>query len=105
MWQVDGACYPTQQQAVQAAAGAEVGKVVTIGTVSYVVDVTATTATSATYVLRRFSGTPDITKVTTLNVQPCGLMTWQDGVQVGWLLIAAWAAAYGVRYLATAFKK
>lgn len=99
-WQVDGTCYSTQLAAVQAAAGAEVGKVISIGTASYVVDVTATTATSATYVYRRISGTPDITRVTTINVQPCGLMTWQDGVQIGWLLIACWAAAYAVRYLA-----
>jgi hypothetical protein len=98
-WQVDGACYATQLQAVQAAVSGEVGKVVTIGTVSYVVDVTATTSTSATYVYRRVSGTPDITKVTTITAQPCGLLEWQDGLVLAWAVVGIWLAAYGLRYL------
>jgi hypothetical protein len=98
-WQVDGACYATQLQAVQAAVSREVGKVVSIGTASYVVDVTATTATSATYVYRRVSGTPDITKVTPITVQPCGLLEWQDGLSLAWAVVAIWLGVYALRYL------
>jgi hypothetical protein len=98
-WQVDGACYATRLQAVQASVSSEVGKVVNIGTAAYVVDVTATTSTSATFVYRRVTGTPDITKVSTITAQPCGLLEWEDGLQLAWAVVAVWLAAYGLRFL------
>jgi hypothetical protein len=104
-WQVDGACYATQLQAVQAAVSGEVGKVVTIGTAGYVVDVAATTAASATYVFRRVDGTSDLTQVVSLTPQPCGLLEWQDGLQLSWAVFAIWLSAYGLRFLGRAVRR
>ena len=98
-WQVEGACYATQLDAVRAAVSAEVGKVVTLGTQAYVVDVTATTATSATYLLRCVSCTTNIAKVIPVASQPCGLLDWPDAVSLSWALVAVWLAVYALRYL------
>lgn len=98
-WQFEGVCYSTQLQAVQAAAGSQVGKVVELFSAPYVIDIGSTTSTTATYLYRGLGDEPPIEKVIALTPQPCGLLEWEDGLQISWLVVAVWLAAYSLKFL------
>jgi len=93
-FQVGSACYDTATQAAQASASSHVGAVVVLGPTAYEVDVSASSDTSITYVLNPIGGGTSVTSVTSYTAQPCNLMTVDDGLQLSWLVVGAWAAAF-----------
>lgn len=103
-WQVGEQCYADQLGAARASVSGEVGKVLSSGAAVYVVDVSDVTATSATVVLQPFGGGTPITQTVVISVQPCELLDTADGVWMGGALLVAWAATFGVRYLAEVIK-
>lgn len=100
-YQVGDACYPTPSAAAMASASTVSGSFVSRGTTLYQVNVTGVTDTSITY---RF--TPAVVTGTVVNqtipftAQPCGLLVASDGVQVGWMIAAAWIGVYAIKWLA-----
>lgn len=98
-YQVGEACYSTALEAVQVMASSAVGGVVVIGSKAYVVNATSVTGSSITYGFAEVGGTGTMTKVATVNPQPCGLLDWQDGLTIGWAIAAAWIATAVVLHI------
>ncbi len=103
-FQVGSACYATEAGAAAAAASAEVGSVVTHGSTAYVVDVSSVSDTSITYVFTPVGGGTAATLVAPFSAQPCGLLTWSDGLTMGWGIGTAWILAYAILALTKAFR-
>lgn len=103
-YQVDSACYPSAAIAAQVSASSQIGTFVQHGTTAYVIDATASDENSITYVLAPVGGGTAITVVTPYTAQPCGLLTADDGLQMGWLIAACWIAAYGLLFLTRALR-
>ncbi|MGB7482028.1 MAG: hypothetical protein WA924_17015 [Burkholderiaceae bacterium] len=95
-FQVGPACYSTELQAAQAQASQQVGSIVQHGSAAYVVDLSAVAGDSITYVLQPLDGGSTITKQVSFTAQPCNLLTAQDGLTLGWLVVGVWVAAYCV---------
>lgn len=98
-FQVDQACYGTEQQAAQASAAKAIGAVVQHAGAAYVVDVSAVSGTSITYQLYPVAGGAAITVQTPYTAQPCGLLGIDDGLQLGWGVGAAWLGAFAILFL------
>lgn len=95
-YQVGTACYATATQAAQAAASAQVGAVTQHASTSYFINAASVDATSITYTLTPVGGGTALTVTAPFTAQPCGLLTFQDGMQMGWLIAAAWIATFAV---------
>lgn len=95
-YQVGSACYSTATQAAQAAASAQVGAVTSHTSTSYVINAASVDDTSITYTLTPVSGGAPLTVVAPYTAQPCALLTFQDGMQMGWLVAAAWLATFAI---------
>jgi hypothetical protein len=103
--QVGSACYETALQAAQATASAELGRIVQSVSGLYSVDVASATATAIEYSFTPIDGGAAIPNaVVPFTAQPCNLLQWTDGIELGWYVVAAWAATWVVRYLARQFK-
>lgn len=93
-------CYPDAATAAAAVASGRVGEVVPAGGVVYVVDAVADGAGVITYTLHDVLGVAvDVVSTYTPSFPACGLLDAGDGVALGWMVIAVWAAAYGVMLL------
>jgi len=103
-FQVGSACYETASGAAAAAASSQVGSVVAHGSSAYVVDVSAVSDASITYVFSPLDGAAAMTLVAPFTAQPCGLLTWSDGLAVGWGVGGAWILAFCLLALTRAFR-
>lgn len=103
-FQVGSACYPTAQQAAQASASAQVGAVVVHGGSAFVVDVGGVADTSIAYRLHPVAGGNPIQITAPYLPQPCNLLQLQDGLQMGWMVAAAWLATYSIMFLTRALR-
>ena len=103
-WQVGAACYPSQLAANQAIASGQTGAVTAHGNKTYIINATNVTATSITWTLTPAGGGQAIVEVVPSAPQPCNLMGWQDGLQLGWLVGGAWIAVYAVNFLRQTIK-
>ena len=103
-YSVGATCYPTALAANVAAGSAQSGAVVSAGSSVYVVELGTVTASSIQYRFVQVGGSQVVTKVATSNPPPCGLIEWGDTLELSWAVVAAWAAAYGVRFLATSLR-
>lgn len=101
-FQVGAACYDTAEAAAAAAASAMSGVIVDSGGIPAVVTVDAAASAAITYTFTPATGAP-YTLEAPFNPQPCGLLEWGDGMTLGWSVFAAWAAAFGIRFLADMF--
>lgn len=101
-YQVGDACYPTATDAARAAASREVGTLVPHGSTSYVINASSADDTSITYVLTPVGGGTAITVTAPYTAQQCGLLEFGDGLEMGWLIVAAWVGVYGIKALAIA---
>lgn len=98
-YQVGGACYTTPMAALQAKASEYVGSLVTAGSMAYQVDVALVTDTTIRYKFMPIDGSASFNRTNTYAVQPCNLMSTEDALELGWLIVAAWAGAYAIRFL------
>ena len=104
MYQVHQACYPTAAAAAQVSASAQIGSVVQHGASAYIVNVSAVDDVSITYALAPVTGGAALVVVSSYSAQPCNLLTMQDGLQLGWLVGAAWIAAFALLFITRAFR-
>lgn len=89
-YQVGPFCYASALDAVAAMASSQVGAVVVKGSAAYVVDVAGYSGTSITYALRPVEGGAVVSSTQAVTPLPCGLLDWQDGLELGWGVVAAW---------------
>lgn len=89
-FQVGSGCYDTELSAVIASASAELGAVHQRGSELYVTDVSATTGSSVTYVFTPVVEGAAITVTVPLTPQPCQMLDYSDGLQMGWLVGGMW---------------
>lgn len=103
-WQVNGVCYPTELAAAHATAALNNGSM--YSTSAGVVEVMAANVTdvSIQYVLRNVSNSTQVQRTLILNPQPCELLTVADGIQLGWMVGAAWIGVYALLFLTRAFR-
>lgn len=103
-FQVGNTCYATTLQAAQAQASTMGGTIHHAGSSLYVVSVGPVTATSITYNFKLVGGTGATTiSVAPYAAQPCNMLSMADGVQIGWMVAAAWIGVYAVLFIARAF--
>lgn len=99
-WQVGSVCYSTEVAAASAAASMAGGAVVQHGSSAMVVGVEEVSASSITYRFSPIDGGTATVVVTAYAPQPCGLLVWSDGLQLGWLVAGVWLAVLGLQFLA-----
>lgn len=98
-YQVGFSCYGSDLAATQAIAAGEVGKVVEAGSVVYVVDASVTVAGSITYTLNPLGGGTALVSTHAVEIQPCGLIEWEDALTIGWAIATAWIVTFAVLQL------
>lgn len=108
-YQVDQACYETTVQAAEASVSKFNGMLMESGSSIYAMDVTAISQVSAglaniTWAGKNINNGATMSRVVSYHAQPCNLMTSSDALAMGWLVVAAWAAVYGVMFLTRALK-
>ena len=103
-FQVGQACYPTEASAASASASQTVGTIVHRGTDVYAVNASSVTENTIIYTLTPLGGGTPITTVTPYTAQHCQLLTFGDGLQLGWMIAAAWIGAYCLMFLARVFR-
>lgn len=99
MAQVAGTCYSSDQAAVAAIASAEVGKVVPAGSVVYVVDASPAVGKSITYTLTPIGGGTPLVTTAAVEIPPCQLLDWSDGIALGWAVAGVWIIVAVVLHL------
>ncbi len=95
-YQVGSLCYGSDLAATQAIAAREVGKVVEAGSVVYVVDAEATAAGAITYTLNPVGGGTALVSAQSVELQPCGLLDWEDSLTIAWAIATAWIVTFAV---------
>jgi hypothetical protein len=92
--QVGSTCYASDGAALSAIASGEVGKVVPAGAVVYVVDAAPSGASSIAYTLTPADGSASgVSSTVALTLQPCNLLDWSDGLELGWGVGGVWILA------------
>ncbi|MBN9626046.1 MAG: hypothetical protein ABS39_08135 [Acidovorax sp. SCN 65-28] len=99
MYQVGAACYSTPTAALQAIASGQTGAIVQHGGAGYIATATGTD-TGIVYTFHPLAGGAPISQSVAFAPEPCGLLTAADGLQMGWLIVAAWVAAFSVMFIA-----
>ena len=104
-WQVGSACYGSPLAANQAAASGNLGAVVSHGGSVYVTSVAGVDANGVTYAFTPLAGGSVVSMTVAMQPQPCGLMTVEDGAQMGALVSLVWAATWAVVFIARAIRE
>jgi hypothetical protein len=99
MAQVAGTCYGSDSAAVAAIASGEVGKVVSAGSVVYVVDAAPGAGNSITYTLKPVGGGTPLVTTASVEIPPCMLLDWSDGLALGWAVAGVWISVALVLHL------
>ena len=99
MWQSGSACYHTPTAANMAAASVQSGAVVQVGGDVATVSVGAISGSSIEYRLTSITTGNTASRVVQVEPQPCGLLTYSDGLSLAWGVALAWIAAYAVTIL------
>jgi len=103
--QVGSACYETALLAAQSVAAVETGRVVSGAAGLYALQPLSVSGSAIEYSLTPLDGGPSLASVSVpFAPQPCVLMTAADGVSLGWKLVACFAAAWGVKFLARSLR-
>lgn len=95
-YQVGAVCYSDAVAAASAVAAQSVGSVVTHGGAAYVVDVSSVDQSGISYRLVPFGGGQPVVLSMPVNIQPCGLLEWSDGLVLGWGVAGVWIAVAAV---------
>lgn len=101
MAQVGGVCFDTDALALSAVAAQNIGAIVPGSADSSVIVAAAPAASSVTYTLQPFSGGAPFAVVADYSAgfPPCSLPDTAEAVELGWAVIAAWAATWAIRFL------
>lgn len=99
MAQVAGTCYSSESAAVAAIASGEVGKVVSAGSIVYVVDAVPGSGKSITYTLKPIGGGTPLVTTASVEIPPCMLLDWSDGMALGWAVAGVWIVVAVVLHL------
>lgn len=95
-YQVGAVCYSSESAAASAIAAQSVGSVVTHGGAAYVVDVANVDQSGINYRLVPFGGGQPLVLSVPVNIQPCGLLEWSDGLALGWAVAGVWISVAAV---------
>lgn len=95
-YQVGAVCYSSESAAASAIAAQSVGSVVTHSGAAFVVNVSDISASSISYQLVPFGGGATVGVSVPINLQPCGMLDWQDGLALGWAVAGVWIAVAAV---------
>ena len=99
MFQVGAACYSTPTAAMQAIASSQTGAIVQHGGAGYIATASGN-ETGIVYTFHPLAGGPGISQTVAITPEPCGLLTASDGMQMGWMIVGAWVAAFSLMFLA-----
>lgn len=99
MYQVGDACYQTPAAAAAAQASKLVGSILQQGQTLYSVSVDSVADNAINYVLTPVGGGASMQYAAPFTPQPCGLLTSQDALDLGWMVVGAWVAVYAVSFL------
>ncbi len=102
-FQVGGVCYETELAAARATAASQLGSFVNHSGQSYLISNSNVSATQIEYFFTPVGGGTTISMLNDFSPQPCGLLSAEDGLQIGWLMISVWVAVYGIMFLTRAF--
>lgn len=80
------------------------GQFVQVGNDPYRIDASFVSPSSIRYDGERLDGFGSFTKTIEINPAPCTLLDLEDGVYLGWLVAAVWAAAFAIMVLRRAVK-
>ena len=97
-FQVDHYCYSDEAAAASAIAARVVGQLVDLGGTPHVV-AASVDGVSITYTLTPVSGGATVTYTQAADLQPCGLVDWQDASLLAWGVATAWIATAAVMWL------
>lgn len=86
------------------AASSQVGALVNHSGVLYSVNVSSATENSITYTLSPAFGGRAVIHRAPFTAQPCNMLQLSDGLQIGWMVAAAWIAAYATLFIAKALR-
>jgi hypothetical protein len=103
-YQVGAACYPSATAAAQAVASSQVGSIVNHDSGAYVVGINSVSDTAINYSLNPVGGGSAIALNAPFAAQPCNLLTWEDGLSIGWMIGTVWIATYAVIFMTRAFR-
>lgn len=81
-----------------------VGSIVQHGTSSFIVDVSTVSENSISYSFSPIAGGTTLLITTPYTAQECGLLSLDDGVQMGWMVIAVWIAVFALLFVTRAFR-
>lgn len=101
-WQVGSSCYSSEAAAASAQAASMGGAVVQHGPSAYVVEVGTVTGSSITYLFHPVGGGTALTLATPYSPQPCGLLGWADGLELGWAVGGTWIIVAAFLHIAKA---
>lgn len=97
-YQVGPACYATAEAANSAIASTQAGTHLAAGGAAYVVGVTGVTPSSITYSYAQLGGAT--TEQTYASMpQPCGLLDYKDGLNLGWGVGLAYLSVYALLFM------
>ncbi|MGA0610856.1 hypothetical protein [Caldimonas sp. KR1-144] len=101
MFQVGAACYESASAAAAAQASTQGGSIVIHGGAAFVVSVDSVADDSITYALNPVAGGAATVLVAPFTPQPCGLLTYADGLDLGWKVAAVWVGVWAIRFFLT----
>lgn len=98
-YEVHGTCYGSKSEALSATASYVQGGAVSNAGQAYIV--TAVPSVSGLdYTFTPIAGGSPLLASVAVDPSPCGLLDWQDGIQLGWLVAGVWLAVLGLRIAA-----
>lgn len=98
MAQVGGTCYADDASALQAVAALQTGTIADLGGAAYVVD-SVPVVGGVAVTLSPIGGGASITSTHAVTLQPCVLLDWSDGLELGWAIGAVWVLTAAVMSL------
>lgn len=97
-FQVGQQCYSDATAAASAIAAQQVGQLVQLGGMPHVVGASVDGA-AITYTLSPVNGGAVVTYTQEADLQPCGLIEWQDASLMAWGVAVAWICTRAVLWL------
>jgi hypothetical protein len=103
-FQHGGQCFSTQVEAWASLAAEQAGSVYSAGSAIFVLDVDAVSASGIAYSLRDMLGSGTVNYVAAPVMQPCALLDFEDGLELGWMVGGIWIIAACILAVARARK-
>ena len=97
-FQVYAVCYSDEGAAASAIAAKLVGELVNLGGTPHVVG-SSVSGASITYTLTPVNGGATVTYTQAADLQPCGLIDWQDASLMAWGIATAWITTAAIMWL------